>query len=303
MMRIPYKHTRLFFIFGIILLATACSPREADNPAKLKVYAAVPPLAWLAGQIGGEHVDVHVMIPSGSDPHVFEPTPRQLSDLGGADLYLLGSLPFEQRIIVRIKGSGAHVRITDIATGIETADPAEHDSTQGDSHGASDPHIWLSPRNLKVIADNITEALITADPENSAEYRANSLALHRKIDDLQVEIAGMLSQYAGEAVYVQHPAFGYFLKEFGLRQEAVEDTSGSVAARHLSDLIDMARADGVRAIFTQPQFSDRGAKTVAEAIGAEVRYLDPLAADVLTNMRSMAVAIRDELASRTAREN
>lgn len=293
-----YRYLPLFLVVAVLLLAVGCTTQQTAESSKLKIYAAVPPVAWLVEQIGGENIDVHVLIQSGNDPHIYEPTPRQLTGLGGADFYMLGSLPFEKRIMERIDGSGAGVKIIDIAAGIEVEqfeqgkDEAEH------SHGSNDPHIWLAPHNLKTMAENIAEALRSADPQHGNEYRDNFLILLRKVDDLQKEISAMLKPYKGEAVYVQHPAFGTFLEEFGLRQVSVEGASSEVSARHLNELIDSARAEGVGAIFTQPQFSDRGANIVAEAIGADVRHLDPLATDVLENLRAMATAIRDELAGR-----
>ena len=298
-----YRYLHILAAIVVVLLAIACGGQKAEESTKLEVYTAVPPVAWLAGQIGGEHVNVHVLIDLGSDPHTFEPTPRQVTELGNAELFLLGRLPLEQRIMARIEGSDARVKIVDITAGIAVEEHTDDETTEGITHAASDPHVWLSPRNLKALTDNIADAFIAADPKNSQAYHAGVFELRRKIDDLQIEITELLSPFEGSAVYVQHPAFGTFLEEFGLRQKSMEGGSRNVSARHLNDLVEAARAEGVRAIFAQPQFSDRGARTVANAIGAEVRHLDPLVEDVLANLRAMATAIRDELASRAGREN
>jgi zinc transport system substrate-binding protein len=158
---------------------------------------------------------------------------------------------------------------------------------------ATDPHIWLSPRLLRLQAQAIAAALSDADPSNQESYNKNLQHLLKDLDSLHERITDRLAPWRGRVFYVYHPAFGCFADDYGLTQKAVEIEGKDPTARQLSQLVEEARAERIRILFTEVQFNPRSAGILAEAIGAQVRRLNPLARDVLKNLDSIATELAE----------
>lgn len=291
------------------LLLTAPAPAAGGE---VKVVTGIAPLSYLVEEIGGDLVRTGTLIPSGQDPHTFEPRPGQISELSRADLYFSLDMPFERILLAKLpRREDAGPRIIDVSEGIDKLPMPEHhhdhdhghghdhnhidNADKGHHHGEADPHIWLGPPQLLTIIEHIRQGLSTADPDNAEVYRENHDRLQRAIKDLHARNRELLAPLAGQTFFVYHPAFGYFTEAYELRQKPVEIAGKSPAPRQLIKLIEMARQEGVRVIFVQPQFDQSSAKAVARAIDGAVVALDPLAADVLANLEHMATKIRDGL--------
>lgn len=276
---------------------------EAAEDSRLEVFAGIPPVAYFVERIGGEHVSVNVMVRKGREPHTFAPTPRQMVKLAGARVYFKVGMPFEARLVEKVAAGSAELKVVDISEGVPKVPIDAHGAEGAAAHARAgdgadlDPHIWLSPPLVKIQAKNIRDALIEVDPGHAEEYRANYEAFVEDIDQVDEKVQRMLEPFEGRAIYVFHPAFGYFTDAYGLRQVAVETGGKSPTPRTLSKLIEKARADGVKAIFVQPQFDPRSAEAVAAAIGGEVVTLNDLARDVLSNFIDMASKIQNALES------
>lgn len=160
---------------------------------------------------------------------------------------------------------------------------------------ATDPHVWLDPEQVKIMAGNICSGLAKADPAHAADFAENLKVFREDLDRLDIEIARILSPLKGRTIYVFHPAFGYFCDAYGLRQEAVEAGGKEPGARHLAGLIEAARRENVRVIFVQPQFSQKAARAVARSIDGDVVPLNPLPSDYLAGLREMALTIRKSM--------
>ena len=291
----------------LMFLLGGCAPPGADDSAKGRptVFVGIPPLAYLAERVGGEHVDVRVLLPPGQDPHAYGFTSKQIAALSRAQLFVKIGMPFENQIVEKLAAGSRGPLVVDAAQGIhkrpidapcvdDEGNGREH-SDQGGHEGASDPHVWLSPLLLKTQAENIAAALEQVDPAHAEDYRRNLAALLADLDAVHAQIAAALKPYRGQRFYVFHPAFGYFADAYGLRQEAVEAGGKSPAQKQLGTLIQKAREDGVKIIFVQPQFDRRTAETVADAIGGRVLPIDPLAKDVLGNLAEVAAKIQQGL--------
>lgn len=169
----------------------------------------------------------------------------------------------------------------------------EHVHSHACSHSGLDPHIWLSTENLKTMARTMTRTLSEIDPERSGQYQANLEALVSELDILYDELREILSPFAGRRLYLYHPAWGYFCDAFGLEQVAIELEGKEPSDEELTRLQERMRADRARVVFVQPQIAGRSVRPVARAVGAEVRTLDPLARNVVQNLRSAAKAIAE----------
>ena len=284
---------------GVALLAflVSCSPEpDHTDDARLLAYVSVAPQREFVQRIGGARVEVQALLRSGQSPHTFEPTPRQMMALSKARVFFsTGRLPFEERLIEKLRGQNAALTIVDTSEGVDlrTLHGHAHGDHQHHGHEEPDPHIWLSPPAILVQAKTIANALSAADPGHAAEYEANQARFCKEVEEIHRANQEKLAPFKGRSFYVFHPAFGYFADAYGLKQEAVETGGKRPSPKQLQTLIESARREGVRVIFVQPQFDQRNAETVAKAINGVVVPLDPLSEDVLKNLDRMASKIAE----------
>lgn len=280
---------------GLVLLLTGLWSPVALAAPKTQVFVTVAPQAFLAERLGGEAVEVHILAAKGQDPHTFEPTPRQAAALAQAQLFFTVDMPFEKQLVAKIlAANNRKLKVVDSTTGITrlamTED--EHDGHgQAGDRGEPDPHVWLAPANLTIMAQNMAAALTTAMPERRELLRRNLNSLLHELTALDQRLAASLAPHRGKTFYVFHPAFGYFAHAYGLTQEAVETGGKSPSPKRLAELVRQAKADGVRVIFVQPQFDAKAAATVARGIGGAVVSIDPMAREVPANLTAIAAAI------------
>jgi zinc transport system substrate-binding protein len=284
----------ILVLIAAFIILPQCSPKEQAKDS-LDVFVSILPLSYLVERIGGEYVNVHVLVDPGKSPATFEPTPRQMVALAQADLYFaVGQLPFEKKLLAKIRESSSSFEIVIAAKDIKhrpMTSNREHPDHDGHAHGLVDPHVWLSPPLLKIMAEVICESLEEKDSEHRPLYRANLNRLNANIDDIHERVATALEPYRGRTIFVFHPAFGYFTDTYGLRQAAIEIEGKSPSPRQIEEIIRLARVENVRIIFVQPQFDKRSAESVAEAIGGVVVHMDPLAKDIPANFENFAEKI------------
>lgn len=278
----------------ILILGLMATALPASG--QVKVFVTIQPLAYVVERIGGSNVSVYVLISPGQNYHVYEPTPRQLASLASCQVLFRVGTPMEDRLLEKIRGSGAVPVVVDTARGVELRAMAERESQEHDGHGheagAEDPHVWMSPANGRTMAANVCQGLKQIDPGNAAAYETGLDSLEKELSALDGRIHALLDPFKGRSIYVNHPAFGYFTDAYGLRQVSIEVEGKEPSARQLAALVSQARADGVKKLYVQRQFSKSSAETLAKEIGAETVYLDPLSGDYLNNLEEIARLIR-----------
>jgi zinc transport system substrate-binding protein len=299
-----------------------CTSQQRDDSAgkRQSVFVGIPPLAYLVNRVGDGHVTVEVLVPPGQDPHTFELTPRQMTALSMARAFFKVGIPFEDRLAERIADNPQGPLVFDVTRGVhkrpmDTAEVehAHHHSTSTEEHLAhgshgetageadgGDPHVWLAPAPLKILAQNVAAALELLDPAHATDFRQNLEQLNKDLDVADAAVAATLKPYRGQTFYVYHPAFGYFADAYGLKQEAVEAAGKAPTPKQLRELIHHALAEHVKIIFVQPQFDPRSAQTVAEAIGGRVVPIDDLASDVLSNFHDLAAKLKRDFGDERA---
>lgn len=267
----------------------------------IDVFVSIPPQKWLTDRIGGDRVSSHVLIDKGQDPHTFEPTPVQIAKLANASLYFTTDMPFEKTIVRILQQNGTTLHIVNAAEDVSKIPiQIHHDEHGHHDHGAKqqqnlDPHIWLSPINLKLMARTITDALINEDPTHREAYERNLAQALETLDEVHKKLKQQLAPYQGETIFVFHPSFGYFTQTYNLHQEAVEVAGKAPTPKQLVTIIRKAKEEKVRVIFVQPQFDTKSGAAVAAAISGRVVPLDPLAEDIIGNLLLMGDAIAEAL--------
>ena len=291
-------YIRIGLCFALVLItafvkpAPVCSEPSGDPNGELRVFVSILPQAYFVERIGGEKVHVSVMVGPGHSPATYEPMPKQMADLSLARLYFRIGVPFENVWMERISKANPDMKVIDTRRGVVLMSMKEHDHAghRADRRdkGLKDPHIWLSLRLTKTVAQNICEGLVFEDPLNQSFYQDNLRAFCRDLDRLDVEIATIVQRATVRKFMVFHPAWGYFAHDYGLEEIPIEAEGKGPTAKGLAAVIEEAKQAGIKVIFVQKQFSERSAETVANAIGGRVIQIDPLARDYLNNMRKIA---------------
>jgi zinc transport system substrate-binding protein len=258
--------------------------------AKVKVSASILPLGDFCRNIGGEQVEVQVLVPPGASPHVFEPSPTVVAQaLDSRVLVYVGAGldPWVARL-VRIHGPKDFV-VVEAVQGIplitEVApQPASEGDKAGHSHPAhqvhqeGNPHVWLDPVLAQDICRRIAQAFIQVDPQHQKEYDSNLSAYLDKLEKLHQEITKKVTTFRHRDYVTFHPAFAYFSKRYGLKEVGVIEAAPGrePSPRHLQRIITAVRNTGVNAVFAEPQLSPRVAEVIAQEAGVKVLFLDPL---------------------------
>jgi zinc transport system substrate-binding protein len=275
-----------------VFLATINTlPASGADTDNIKVFVSIIPQVYFVERIGGEHVDVEVLVGPGQSPATYDPTPKQMSKLGKSNLYFRIGVPFERVLIPKISSAFKDLHIVDTSSGVKLRYFSQSKASQ-----VPDPHIWLDPKRVKVQAETIRAELSRIDPHHVEVFQRNCEVFHEDLDRIDSKIAHVLKPLQGSRIYVFHPAFGYFAQSYGLEQVAVEVEGKEPSARQLSNLINQARAENVKIIFVQPQYSKRNAQAIAQAIGGAVVPIDPLPRDYLRELEAMASVIRNSFA-------
>ena len=272
----------------LMLAATTagCTGTDRQDDGKIVVAVTIPPEQEFVERVGGDHVRVILLVPPGADPHTYEPPPGVIADLADADIYaVVGSgIEFELAWKDKIAAMNPGMLIVDCSRGIDLISTGEED------HSGTDPHIWLSPGNAKVMVENICQGLIEVDPANADEYRRNADTYQGELDALDREIAGALAESGVEKIMVYHPSWAYFARDYGLEEIPIENEGKEPSPRGIEHLIKQAKEEHITVIFASPEYSTRSAEVIADEIGGTVVLVSPLAKDYLANMRHVAAA-------------
>lgn len=269
----------------LAILAISHTPK-AETTDKVGVVVTIVPQAEFVESVGGEKVTVTVMVPPGQDPHTYAPTFSQLVAVKQAKLYAeVGSgIEFELAYMDSIVEANRNMLVVDCSKSVELIEMEDHEHEEDNHPGGKDPHIWLSPRNAKIMVENICDGLVQIDPQNSEYYIQNKNEYLTKLDALDADINSSLADITNRYFIVFHPAWGHFARDYDLTQLAIEIEGKTPSPKDVADVIQEANEHNIKVVFASPEFDVKSAKTIAEAIGGTVALIDPLARDYVVNM-------------------
>jgi zinc transport system substrate-binding protein len=266
-----------FFLLFFLLLYSGHASAE-----KIRVVATISPLADFAKQVGGDKVEVTLLLPPGASPHTYEPTPKILREISQAEVFLKIGSGLEFWADRMLRAVSKDMEIVDSSAGVDLIRDISHTHDHSNDfdrhHGTdTDPHIWLDPTICVQIITKIEAAFSKADPSNAAYYRENAEAYKEKLRELDQEIFQRTKLFRTREYVTFHSAWNYFSRRYGLKVAAViEESPGKEPSpRHVKKIIDILRSLDTRVIFAEPQFSPKIAETIAREAGAQVLFLDP----------------------------
>jgi len=290
-------------ISGLLILLLSIAQITLARP--LKVFVSILPQKYFVEKIGGDFVEVAVMVQPGASPATYEPKPKQMVALAKSDIYFAIGVPFEKTWLPKIVATNSRMHLVHTQAGIEKMAMKAHHAHQGeakhqygetepgsDLHTGKDPHVWLSPPLVMQQARNILNGLETLDPSRRAFYQANYKSFIVELVDLDLELKRLFETTADHAEFmVFHPSWGYFAHAYGLEQVPIEIEGKEPKPAELKYLIEHGKKIGIEVIFVQPQFSWQAAQTIAQATTAQIVVVDPLATDWAENLRQVAVKL------------
>lgn len=305
-----YWWVRVGVLLGLVCLGVI-PPAYAES--RLPVTVSIAPQEYFVHQIGGSQVQVTVMVPPGAEPASYEPKPQQVVALAAAKIYFAVGVPFERAWLKKFRAANPAMLIVHTEAGIAKRSmdqqlPLEMKPKAGDlelppqgehsREGVKDPHVWLSPPLVMIQARNILAALVQVDPARKEFYEANYEHFITQLVELDMKIGNIFwgpKPFKRKPFIVFHPAWGYFAAAYGLQQIPVQLEGKEPKAQQLQKLIAYAQTEGIKAVFVQPEFSTRSARTIAQSIGGRIVVADPLAKDWAKNL----LAVAQEMAGAT----
>ncbi len=292
----------------LLLLVVGCTNLKQENKEeKIDVIVSILPQKAFVKAVGGDFVNVNELIPPGGSPTTYDPKPSDLALVEKADIYFrIGHIPFEKSHIDKFAGLNPDMDIVDTSVNVqlryfgedeehthEHEEYEEHDDEH--DHDGADPHIWLSPIQVKKQVDVIAQTLSQVDPANAEVYNSNAEKYKEKLDTLHSEIESELDELETDKLMVFHPAWGYFADEYGLEQIAIEQSGKEPTAQELQHIIEEAKQENIKVIFVQSQFNKEIAESIAEEIEGIVVSIDPLSEDYINNLMNIAETIAESL--------
>jgi len=277
------KRMLVWFTAAFMALMLAIAPGAAR---KLRVVATTNDLKWAVEQIGGKNVEVVALMHPLQNPHTVQPRPSFIVQLNRADLLVRIGLDYEETWLPPLVEESRNPKIrrggvgdVDASIGIPLLEIPQGRVTreQGEVHIFGNPHYWLDPENMKIIARNIANGLRRIDPANADEYERNLRRLERLMDDLLDETLKLAAPLRGEKFVAYHTTWSYLANRYGFRIIGYLEPKPGIppSASHLADLIVRMRQEKVKVILKEPFYENRIPNMVAQRTGAKVVEICP----------------------------
>ncbi len=260
------------------IIAVLSDPAIAPADDRTKVVASFFPLYDFARNVAGERADVSVFIPSGIEPHDWEPTPQNIAQAESADLLIYNGAGFEEWI-----GDINPKNAVDVTAGLELREAMEQDDEeegeQDHTGGELDPHVWLDPILAKHQVSTIRDELVRVDPENADHYRDNAVSYLAELDELDAFIRSEMSSCEKTDFIAFHSAFSYFAERYGLTQHSIQGIApeGEVLPQRIQEIKNLASEFDIDVIYSEELVDSRLAEVIAGEIpNGRVLVLSPI---------------------------
>lgn len=266
----------VLLLLGLLIL-TACDQRveQSSKDEKLKVVATTTIVGDIVSQVGGDHIDLSILLPVGTDPHSFDPSPQDIAKVAEADLVFANGVGLEDFLDPLIESAGAQNKVVYVSEGIDLLTLTDDEP----GHTGNDPHTWTDPNNIKFWIDNIVRTLSELDPENEDAHMANAEAYKTELYELDAWIRSQVGLIPSEnrKLVTDHALFGYFANEYGFDQVGAlipgYSTLAEPTANELAAIEDAIRVLDVRAIFVGNTINPNLAERVAEDTGTQLIFI------------------------------
>ena len=291
------KKTVLFLLVIMSIFISSCSMVSNENT---KILVSILPQQEFIKAIGGDLVDVNVLIPPGGSPATYSPTAKELVNVQNAQVYFrIGHIPFEEEYVSRFQELNPSLKIIDTSENIDLlyfdSEHTHEEHAHEEEENFVDPHVWLSPKRVKKQVELIYDELVKVLPESNDYLTQNKNQYIESLDSLDLYLQNVFNNLSVKKILVFHPSWGYLADDYGFEQIAIEEMGKDATAESLSVVVDMAKAENIKFIIVQEQFNKEIAASIAQEIDGEVINLDPLAPNYVENMKNIGETISKNL--------
>lgn len=258
------------------------------------IFVSIQPVKYIADKIIGSNYDIKALVPENFNPHIYEPKPGDMRELSKAKYYFSIGDTFDSAWLEKLHSVNKNVKVIYIDKNIAKQKLENHSHDEKDGHDEKDknegdnvfydPHIWLSLNNVKIMAKNILDFMGEIDKDNFVFYESNYQKLAKKMDDLVTNFKNTFDKCQSKNILVFHPSWGYFARDFGLKQVAIEAEGIEPSMSHIKDIVDFAKKEDVKFLFVQPQIDSRISNTLAKQLNIEIIKVNPLSYDYIEEL-------------------
>src|SRR6266508_436598 len=255
---------------AIALLLAGCGDdgggsAATGNGQTLRVVATTTQVQDFARVIGGDQVQVTGILKPNVDAHDYEPSPADLDAIARADVLIENGVGLEEWLQDTIRSAGFDGTLVDASQGVQLREGGEE---------GKDPHVWMDPRNAKLMVANIQRGLAEARPSDAASFKTNLDGYTAQLDALDASIAERIGGLANKKLVTNHDAFHYYVDRYGLEFAGSIipsfDTSAELSAKSVQDLVAKIKATKVKAIFSESSLPPETAEAIGREAGIKV---------------------------------
>ena len=243
-------------ILALMLILTGCGSAPVKTSNKPQIYTSFYAISDFVEKIGGDKVDVHNLVPSGTEPHDWEPSSKDMLNLNSADVLFYNGLGMESWID-KVKGAvnGEKPKYVEL----------------------SDPHIWLDPKNVITMSQEICDTLSDLDPSNEEYYKENLATFTAQLNKLDNDFKTQLSNVSSKKIVVSHEAYSYLCSAYGLEQTSIDGISADSepSPAKMKEIADYIKTNNVKYIFFEELVSPKIAQSLADETGVQLLALNP----------------------------
>jgi len=271
-----YSLFLIFLLIGTLAACRAAASPESDQTGKLKVVATTTIVGDVVRNVGGEAIQLSVLLPTGSDPHSFEPVPQDVARLEDAEIIFANGAGLEEFLNRIIASAGGKDRLVSLSDGLDLIAGNQPPGETTGEHSGTDPHVWTDPSLVAGWVEKITAALSEKDPANAAAYQANAAAYLKQLSELDGWIKDQVAQIPPESrkLVTDHETFEYFARRYGFETVGAVIPSFSTlaepSAQELAVLEDTIRGLGVNAIFVDQSVNPALSERVGQDTGVQL---------------------------------
>ena len=281
---------KLIYILTLFILSACGNTTQKSEKPILTV--TLEPLRYFTEAIAGDNYEVVSMVPKGSSPESYDPTPQQLVNLSKSQAYLrIGYIGFEQAWMKKLEANCPNMKVYDTSKGIDLIRDKGHWHGDHFHEGGVEPHVWNSTQNALIIADNIYQALCELDSTHQEDYQKRLDVLKQTIRQIDANVHTLLEN-ADSTFLIYHPALSYFARDYGLKQVSIEEGGKEPSPAQLKTLIETCRSENVHTIYVQQEFDQRNAQLIANELGVNIVSINPLSYDWIKEMIRIAEALK-----------
>ncbi|WP_315121374.1 metal ABC transporter solute-binding protein, Zn/Mn family [uncultured Clostridium sp.] len=276
------KNKIILVVIAIFLFTlSGCDSKKVSNgdkdKSKVNVIVTFNPMREITEYIGGDKVNIEVVVPEGGEAHDFELKAKDIMNINQGDVFLYNGFNMEHWVDKLLETIDKDTVIVEASQGVDPIIVSEEEEDNHDHNhdGSYDPHTWLGLSTAIVQAKNIKDALIKVDGDNKNYYEENFNKFNKEVSELLNEYKTKFQSVKNKNFVTGHEAFGYFCRDFGLEQRSVEGVfaEGEPTPKKMKELVDYCKQNGIKTIFVEENISTKVSETLAKEVGAGVKVI------------------------------